>query len=366
MEKRTVVVLQGDQTGQELLDESLRVLDPDVIGTDVLQFETYDLSLENRRKTDNGVVREAAERLKETGLGIKAATITPGNPDDVGSPNALLRDLIGGQVILRTGRRIPGVRPLAGVYSPISVVRMAVEDAYSAKEWREGEGLDERAYSTRPLTRRTCRAVAEFTFRYAKRTGGKVFGGPKYTVSPVYEGMFKEEMDAAAERYPTVRYEPHLIDATLALLLETTGEKLVIPSMNRDGDLLSDLVLKMFGTIAGAESVIFALDDNFDVKVALTEAPHGTAPSLEGKNIANPMAMILACAAMLRYVRTEKTAVASRALYEATMETVFEGIRTSDLGGSATTSEFTDEVIRRVRGKIEIWDALGETPAVEH
>jgi isocitrate dehydrogenase (NAD+) len=257
------------------------------------------------------------------------------------------------------------VRPLAGVYSPISVVRMAVEDAYSAKEWREGEGLDERAYSTRPLTRRTCRAVAEFTFRFAKRTGSKVFGGPKYTVSPIYEGMFKEEMDAAAERYPTVRYDPQLIDATLALLLETTGEKLVIPSMNRDGDLLSDLVLKMFGTIAGAESVIFALDDNFDVKVALTEAPHGTAPSLEGKNVANPMAMILASAAMLRYVRTEKTAIASRAIYEATMETVFEGIRTSDLGGSATTSEFTDEVIRRVRGKIEIWDSLGEAPALD-
>jgi len=366
VEKRIVCILQGDETGQELLDEALRVLDPSVINTDELEFETFDLSLENRRATQNGVVKEAAQRLKETGLGIKAATITPGNPDDVGSPNALLRDWIEGQVILRTGRRIPGVRPLAGVHAPISVIRTAVEDAYSAEEWREGEGLDEVAYSTRSITRRTCRAVAEFTFRYANRTGGKVFGGPKYTVSPVYEGMFKEEMDAAAERYPTVRYNPQLIDATLALLLETTGEQLVIPAMNRDGDLLSDLVLKMFGTIAGAESVIFALDDNNDVKVALTEAPHGTAPSLMGKNIANPMAMILACAAMLRYVRTDKTAAASRALYESTMETVFDGVRTADLGGNATTSEFTDEVIRRVQGKLEIWDSLGEVPTVEH
>jgi isocitrate dehydrogenase (NAD+) len=364
--KRTVIVLQGDETGQELLDEALRVLEPDVINTDEIEFETYDLSLENRRQTDNQVVREAADRLKATGLGIKAATITPGNPDDVGSPNALLRDWIGGQVILRTGRRIPGVRPLAGVHSPISVVRMAVEDAYNATEWREGEGLDEIAYSTRPLTRRTCRAVAEFTFRYAKRTQGTVFGGPKYTVSPVYEGMFKEEMDAAAERYPTVHYNPQLIDATFALLLETTGERLVIPALNRDGDTLSDLVLKMFGTIAGAESVIFSLDENFDVKTALTEAPHGTAPSLYGKNVANPMAMILASAAVLRYARTDKTAIASRAIYEATMETVFDGIRTADLGGNATTSDFTDEVIRRVKGKIEIWDSLGEVPTLDH
>ncbi|GAB4574545.1 MAG: 3-isopropylmalate dehydrogenase [Anaerolineae bacterium] len=358
MSTRTIVVLEGDQTGQELLEEALRVLDPSTIRCD-LHFERFDLSLENRRATDNQVVHEAAERIKQTGLGIKAATITPGDPDDVGSPNALLRDLLGAQVILRTGRRIPSVRPIAGVHAPIAVVRMAVEDAYNAKEWREGEGLDEIAYSTRYITRRTCRAVAEFAFRYARRTGSKVFGGPKYTVSPVYEGMLKEEMDRAAAKYSDVRYEPQLIDATYALLLETTGESLVIPALNRDGDTLSDLVIKMFGTIAGAESIVLSLDDDFEVKIALTEAPHGTAPSLQGKNIANPMAMILAAGALLRYVRTPEATSASRAIYESTLEAVYDGVRTSDLGGQATTSEFTDEVIRRVRGKLEVWEALG-------
>jgi len=366
MDKKKVVVLKGDETGQELLEESLRVLQPEVIGTQELEFEYFDLSLENRRLTHNQVVRDAADRLKETGLGIKAATITPSNPDDVGSPNALLREWINGQVILRTGRRIPGVRPLAGVHAPIAVVRMAVEDAYNAKEWREGQGEDEIAYSTRYISRRTCRAVSEFTFRYARRTNSTVFGGPKYTVSPVYEGMLKEEMDAAAKRYPDVRYNPQLIDATFALLLDTTGEPLVIPSLNRDGDILSDLVIKMFGTIAGAESVIFSLDESNDVKVVLTEAPHGTAPSLYGKNVANPMAMILAGAALLRYVRTVATAAASRAIYESVMEAVNSGIRTSDLGGSYSTTAFTDEIIRRVQDKLEIWATLGETPRIAH
>ena len=360
MSKRTICILQGDETGQELLDEALRVLDPSVIRITNLDYETFDLSLENRRKTKNAVVHEAAERIIETGLGIKAATITPGDPDDVGSPNALLRDLVDGSVILRTGRRIPSVRPLAGVHSPIAVVRMAVEGAYAAEEWREGEGLGEIAYNKRYITRRTCRAVAEFTFQYAKRTGATVFGGPKFTVSPVYEGMFKEELDRASEIYKGVRYNPQLIDATYALLLETTGEPLVIPALNRDGDTLSDLVLKMFGTIAGAESIIFGFDENFDVKVALTEAPHGTAPSLMGKNIANPMAMILACGAVLRYVGTKEATDASRAIYEATLESVYNGIKTPDLGGQASTSEFVDEVIREVRGKLEVWDALGK------
>jgi isocitrate/isopropylmalate dehydrogenase len=359
MNERTIVVLKGDQTGQELLDEALRVIDPSVTRCPV-KFETFDLSLENRRATKNQVVHEAAARIVQTGLGIKAATITPGNPDDVGSPNALLRELVDGQVILRTGRRIPSIRPLAGVHAPIAVVRMAVDGEYNAKEWREGEGLDEMAYSTRRLSRRTCRAVAEFTFRYAKRNNAKVFGGPKYTVSPIYEGMFKEEMDAAHLRHPDVAYDPQLIDATYALLLETSGESLVIPALNRDGDNLSDLVMKMFGTIAGAESVIFSFDSDFEVKVALTEAPHGTAPSLQGKNIANPMAMILAGAAVLRYARTDAATRASRAIYESTLEAVQNGIRTTDLGGSASTSSFTDEVIRRVQGKLEVWDSLGQ------
>src|SRR5881409_3860416 len=71
---------------------------------------------------------------------------SPEGAGDVGSPNRILRELIGGRVIVRTGRRIPGVIPLGGVHAPISVVRMAVGDAYGAKEWREGEGDDEAAF----------------------------------------------------------------------------------------------------------------------------------------------------------------------------------------------------------------------------
>ncbi len=353
----TIVVMEGDQTGQELLEQALRVLDPPVIGVDV-QFLRFDLSLENRRATQNRVVYDAAAALREHRYGLKAATITPEDPGDVGSPNAIIREEVDGKVIVRTGRRIPGVRPLAGVHAPITVVRMAVDGAYGAKEWREERDGDEWAFRLEKISRRTCRAVAEYAFYHARRTGAKVFGGPKYTVSPVYEGMFKEELDAAAKRYPDVRYEPHLIDATYALLISSAGDPMVIPTLNRDGDLMSDLVLQMFGSIAGAESLLLSFDEDFHVKVVMAEAPHGTAPALYGKNIANPMAMILAGAALLRHIESEDAQRASRAIYEATFEAVYEGIRTPDLGGNATTTEFTDEVIRRVRTKIEVWAAL--------
>lgn len=354
-----IAVLHGDQTGEELLREALRVLDPTVIGLPI-EVRDFDLSLDSRRQSRNEVVTEAAAALRELGFGIKAATVTPEGAGDVGSPNAILRKQIDGRVIVRTGRRIPGVRPLAGVHAPISVIRMAVDDAYGAREWREGHDLEEWAFRTEKISRRTCRIVADYAFRHARRIEAKVFGGPKFTVSPVYEGMFKEELDAAAGRHPDVRYEPQLIDATYALLLATTGEALVIPALNRDGDTLSDLVIQMFGTIAGAESTLLAFDDAGAVTVAMTEAPHGTAPALQGKNVANPMAMILAVASLLGYMQAEPAHRASRAIYEAALEAVSDGVRTADLGGQASTTDFTDEVIRRVKTKVDVWSALAD------
>ena len=359
MERSTIVVLEGDETGQELLEEALRVLAPDVIGV-TLEFPRFDLSLEQRRETQNGIVHEAAVAMREGGLGLKAATVTPEGRGDVGSPNRILREEIGGKVIVRTGRRIPGVIPFGGVHAPISVVRMAVGDAYGAKEWREGEGDDEVAFRTERIERSVCRAVAEFAFRQAERTGAKVFGGPKYTVSPTYEGMLKEEMDAAAGRHPDVPYEPQLIDATFALLISSSGAPMVIPALNRDGDILSDLVLPLFGSIAGSESLLVAFgDEGVDRPTALmAEAAHGTAPALEGKDVANPMAMILAAAALLAHADDEECQQAGRAIREATLEAVAEGIRTADLSGHHGTTAFADEVVRRTRTKLEVWAAL--------
>jgi isocitrate dehydrogenase (NAD+) len=350
----TIVVCDGDQTGQELLDEALRALDPSVLGF-ALNLVHFDLSLASREATGNGVVHDAAAAMREFGLGLKAATITPTAIGSVGSPNRILREGIDGKVIVRTGRRIPGVTPIVALSYPIVVVRMAVGDAYGAPEGRDGEpgSHDETAWRTETIDRSTCRSVAEFSFRMAESLGGLVYGGPKWTVSAIYEGMLKEEMDAAAARYGEVTYRPMLIDAAYAgLMTEDWHSPVVIPALNRDGDCLSDLVLAMFGSIAGAESVLLSLDEDLQPTVAMAEAPHGTAPSLEGKNVANPMAMLLASAAVLEHAGfrgDEQCASAARLLRDATLATADDGIRTFDLAGEASTSEVVDEVIRRVR-----------------
>ncbi len=355
MSTLTVIVCDGDQTGQELLVEALRVMTPELLGV-ALDFAHYDLSLENRRRTNNDVVREAAGAMLDAGLGLKAATVTPPEIGGVGSPNRILREGVGGSVIVRTGRRIPGVSPVVATNQPIIVVRMAVGDAYGADEGRDGEAgsFSEVAWRTERIERSSCRFVAQYAFEAAAMVDGVVYGGPKWTVSPVYEGMLKEEMDLAAQRHPNVTYRPTLIDAAYAGLLSDAHEHaLVIPALNRDGDCLSDLVLAMFGSIAGSESVLLTLDEHLRPIVAMAEAPHGTAPSLEGKNVANPMAMLLAEAALLDQAsaRTNDPSLRSAAtrLRAAVLEGAADGVRTFDLGGDATTSEVVDDVIARLR-----------------
>jgi isocitrate/isopropylmalate dehydrogenase len=120
--------------------------------------------------------------------------------------------------------------------------------------------------------------------------------------------------------------------------------------------------MPMFGSIAGSESVLLSFDADLQTQVAMAEAPHGTAPALLGKDVANPMAMILACGAVLGYAGRagfDGAETASRAIYEAMLEAVGAGVRTPDLGGHASTTEMTQEVVDRVRTKLEVWASLG-------
>ena len=197
--------------------------------------------------------------MREAGLGLKAATITPEGADDVGSPNRILREEIDGKVIIRTGRRIPGVTPVAGVHHPISVCRMAVGDAYGAEQWREADGRTTRSPtgpsgSAAPTAARspsTPSATAEQIGRQGLRR-------PEVDGQPGLRGD-AEGGDGRGRRAPPrgpLRAGADRRDLRRAWSPGAADSPLVIPGLNRDGDLLSDLVLPLFGSIAGAESVL--------------------------------------------------------------------------------------------------------------
>jgi isocitrate/isopropylmalate dehydrogenase len=182
-------------------------------------------------------------------------------------------------------------------------------------------------------------------------------GNFPHVLERVYAEAYAPFFETLA-RHPGVKYEPQLIDATFALLISSSGSPMVIPALNRDGDILSDLVLPLFGSIAGSESLLVAFGDDYVPSALMAEAAHGTAPSLQGKDVANPMAMILAAAALLAQADEAQVQDAGRAIREACLEAVAEGVRTADLGGHAGTTEFSDEAIRRTKSKLDVWASL--------
>src|SRR5439155_21471256 len=122
----------------------------------------------------------------------------------------------------------------------------------------------------------------------------------------------------------------------------------------------SALGMQMFGPIAGAAATLVAFDEAGAVEVAMTEAPHGTAPAVQGKNVANPMAMFLAVASLLGYMKGEEARRASHAVFESALEAVSDGVRTADLSGHTSTTDFTNEVIRRGKTKVDVCSALAD------
>ena len=222
----TITVLEGDETGQELLEQALRVL------------ESGRRRPRRRARALRPVAREPpgdGQRGRPRGR-ARDARGRPGHQGRDDHARGQGRRRLAQPHPPRGGRRQgdhphrpPHPRRHAGrrrapTRSPSSAWRSRTPTAPSSGA-RASEGAgDEVAYRTEKITRSTCRAVAEYAFRTAEKMGGKVYGGPKWTVSPVYEGMLKEELDAAAARHPDVAYQPVLIDATYAGLISGAAD----------------------------------------------------------------------------------------------------------------------------------------------
>ena len=232
------------------------------------------------------------------------------------------------------------------------VVRMAVEDAYGAKQWREGEegSGDEVAFRTEKITRATCRAVAEYAFRTAAAMGGKVYGGPKWTVSPVYEGMLKEEMDAAAERHPEVALPAGADRRDLRRPGHRRGRRAARDpgAQPRRRLPLATSCCRCSARSPAPSRCCWPSTTTSRPQVAMAEAPHGTAPALLGQGRRQPDGDdpgLRRGAALRGRARAAGAERASRAIYEAVLEATAAGVRTPDLGGHAGD----DRVHRRRR-----------------
>lgn len=350
-----ITFMQGDEEGRVLMDKVVS----GIATRASLDLREFDLSLESRTRTGDAVTLAAAESMRTTKVGLKAPTITPGASDPpprLKSPNITLRVGVDGVAIVREANVIPGIEPrVRGLRGPITVIRKATEGIYEAMEWRTEDA--ETVYRQEFMSVEKMTALAEFAVTYALEENRALYAATKHTISRLFEGALQGILDETARRRAGegLRYRPILIDSCYEMLMHPEPD-IAIVCDNFNGDCLGDLVPAMFGSVAGCGSLLVGRDE-----VRMFDPPHGTARSLLGRDIANPLATLIAASGALahaaRLCGSMPGLAFARALKEAAFETIRRGVATKDLAGDArgvTTSEYlarvmdtTDELLAR-------------------
>ena len=191
--------------------------------------------------------------------------------------------------------------------------------------------------------------AARFAFKLAQVRGTGVVSTSKYTIQRATDGLFEEAVDVVASDYPATPYRKELFDALLAGIIMHPERYGVIVCPNEYGDFLSDCACGLIGSVGLGDSASYAFDERGRITLAMFDPAGGSAPDIAGKDRCNPTAALLAMANLLRHV---KEAEAGRVLRRALFDAIAAGQKTADIGGSLSTSAFTEAVAARVRGAL--------------
>ena len=331
----SVTLIPGDGIGPELADATRTVLEATGIGFswDVQQAGEATIAAEGTPLPDRVV-----ESIRSNGIAIKGPITTP-----VGSGFRSVN--VGLRQALELYANVRPARTMAGVESrfeavDLVIVRENTEDLYAGIEHRVGPDAAE---SIKIITRAASQRIARYAFEYAVRNGRqKVTAVHKANIMKLSDGLFLESCQQVAAEYEgRVQFEDRIVDNMCMQLVQKPElyDVLVLPNLY--GDIVSDLAAGLVGGLGVAPSA------NIGEKAAVFEPVHGSAPKYAGQNKANPTALILSGALMLRHLG--ETAAAD-AVEAAIRDVIAEGTTvTYDLGGSAGTREFGEAVAARVR-----------------
>ena len=279
--------------------------------------------------------------MKATKVALKYPTVTAEE-----SPNAVLRRRLDLSVIHRPVYTIPGVPTNFRRELDFDIVRIATGGTYDDPGRAIGEDA---AVSLRIVEGRPVRQAARYAFELARKTGKRVTSASKYTIQKATDGLFEAISKQVAGQYADVPHNVELFDALLGKVIMTPEKFQIMLVLNEYGDFLSDMACGLAGSLGIGASANLAFDPSSEVCVALYDAAHGTAPDIQGKNLANPTAIFLALSLML-YQLDE--IASGHAVKSATLDLLREGVRTRDLGGTESTESFTEavaaEVVRRI------------------
>ena len=326
---RKVTVIPGDGIGPEVIAAALRVIE--ATGVKV-QADVHHAGAEMFRKgIVSGVPQDTIESIQETKVVLKGPLETPighGNK----SANVTLRTLFETFGNLRPVRELPGVTtPFTGRKLDIVIVRENVEDLYTGIEYMQTPGV---AQALKIITRLGCEKIVELAFEFAIAAGRqRVHCATKANIMKLTEGMMQHTFEEIAPRYPQIEAKHILIDNCAHQLAMRPEQFDVIVTTNMNGDILSDLTSGLTGGLG------FAPSANIGSEVAIFEAVHGSAPDIAGRNVANPTAIVLSAAMMLRHIGE---GTAANDIEQAVLVTLESGMRSGDMSGTAPPSSTTD------------------------
>ncbi len=321
----TVLVIEGDGIGQEVIPAAVDVLDA-VSDFEFVEAEAGDHVLEARGEALPAETYEAAQNADATLFGAAGE-----HAADVILP---LREAVGSFANVRPARAYPGVDALRPE-TDVVFVRENTEGVYTGIESEITDGV---TTLTRVITENASRRIAEFGFDYAEQNDYDVTVAHKSNVMRITDGLFLDSVRAVgADR--GAEYDEVLMDALATLLLLQPEEYEVVICPNLAGDVLSDLAAGLVGGLGLLPSANIGEDN------ALFEPVHGSAPDIAGQEIANPSAAILSAAMLLEHLGYTEQAAEVRSAVEAVLS---EGPRTPDLGGNASTSDVGAAVVERL------------------
>jgi len=333
MMKHKITLIPGDGIGPEVTAATLKVIE--AAGLEV-EWETINAGADAFEKHGKYLPDELMDSIQRTRVAIKGPITTPIGKG-FSSINVALRKALTLYANFRPIKNLPGVKTRFDNVD-IIVVRENTEDLYSGLEHVVVPGVVE---SLKIITAEASTRIARFAFEYARKHGRKKIAAiHKANIMKLSDGLFLECVRNIAQLYPEIIYEEMIVDNTCMQMVLDPQQFDVMLLENLYGDIVSDLgagLVGGLGLVPGAN-----LGDN----CAIFEPVHGSAPKIAGKNMANPTAMLLSAVLMFQHLgETEKAALIASAV-----EKVYANgkLRTRDLGGDSSTSQFTDAVVQHI------------------
>ena len=331
---KKITLIPGDGIGYEISESLVKIFDAAKVP---VEFETENAGSDVYEKTGELIPESLYESVERNKIAIKGPITTP-----IGkgfrSINVYLRKKYDLYTNFRPSRNLPGIKTR---YENIdlAIFRENTEGIYIGEEKYENDEKTS-AIAIKRITRKGSERIIRSAFEYAKNNGlSKVTAVHKANILKFTDGMFLEIAREVSKNYEGIELEELIVD-NMCMQLVTNPERFrVIVTMNLYGDILSDLVAGLVGGLGVAPGA------NIGDDIAIFEAVHGSAPDIAGKNKANPLALLLSSLEMLKYLKLNDFA---ENIENAILKTLEEGCRTKDLGGNATTTEFTKKIIENL------------------